>query len=174
MAITRTLGKPTLFITFTANPQWAEIAAELHPGEQPQHRPELIAIVFKLKLDALLKDIKQKKGIFGSAIGTVYTIEYQKRGLPHAHLLVFLHPQDIPASAEEVDEIVSAQLPLDDPELAAIVRRVLTHGPCGPGTNSPCMQDGRCTKGYPKDFCESTILRDDSYPTYARSNNGVK
>ena len=30
-------------------------------------------------------------GIFGRALARIYTIEFQKRGLPHMHLLIFLH-----------------------------------------------------------------------------------
>ena len=32
MALVRYFGKPTFFITFTANPKWVEIVRELHPG----------------------------------------------------------------------------------------------------------------------------------------------
>ena len=166
MAIVRTLGNPSLFVTFTANPDWSDITRELHPGEKPVDRPDLITIVFKLKLDALLKDIKEK-AIFGVAIGTVYTVEYQKRALPHAHILVFLHPQDIPRTPQQIDELVSAQL---DPRMAGLaetVKRMLVHGPCGPNhPSSPCMNHGRCTKRYPKAFCEATVAPEDSYPQY--------
>jgi len=47
--------------------------------------------VFNLKLDALLKDIKD--GVFGNviAIAKFWVIEFQKRGLPHVHILLILN-----------------------------------------------------------------------------------
>jgi hypothetical protein len=90
MAIVRHFSKPTFFITFTANPRWTEITQELLPSQQPADRPDIVARVFRLKLLELLTDLKN--GLFGPYAGHVYTIEYQKRGLPHYHLLLFLEP----------------------------------------------------------------------------------
>jgi hypothetical protein len=81
MATVRFFGKPTFFITFTANPRWPEIVRNLLPGQQPADRPELIARVFYRKLQVLITDLKE--GLFGPYAGHVCTIEYQKRGLPH-------------------------------------------------------------------------------------------
>jgi hypothetical protein len=74
MAIVRYFGKPTFFITFTANPRWPEIDGNLFPGQQLTDRPDLIARVFRLKVQELLIDLKN--GLFGSYAGHVYTIEY--------------------------------------------------------------------------------------------------
>ena len=89
MTLVPHFGKPSLFITFTANPKWAEIQEELFPGQTAGDRPDLVAKVFHLKLRDLLNQIKQKQ-VFGPWLGWVYTIEYQKRGLPHMHHLLFL------------------------------------------------------------------------------------
>ncbi|POS84024.1 hypothetical protein EPUL_003772 [Erysiphe pulchra] len=166
-------GKPSLFITFTANPSWPEILQNLEHSQTPDTRPDLLAIVFKLKLDPFLRDIKELD-IFGNCIGSMYTIEYQKRGLPHAHILLYLNQDDVPRCAEMVDELVRAHLLTDDPELASIFKKKPTHGPCGPEfPNAPCMRDGKCSKGYPKRWCENTVLAEDSYPEYTRPNNGT-
>ena len=63
MAVVRVLGKPTFFITFTANPRWTEIADELIAGQQPSDRPDLISRVFRLKCCELITDLKN--GLFG-------------------------------------------------------------------------------------------------------------
>jgi hypothetical protein len=89
MAIVRTLGKPDLFITFTCNPYWKEIIAALLPGQAPHDRPDIIARVFRLKLDQLIKDLKTNH-LFGVPVAHVHVIEFQKRGLPHAHILIIL------------------------------------------------------------------------------------
>ncbi|POS81884.1 hypothetical protein EPUL_005913, partial [Erysiphe pulchra] len=50
----------------------------------------------------------------------------------------------------------------------------MVHGPCGVNhPNSPCFRDGKCSKAYTKRWCEATILGENSYPEYARPNNGV-
>ena len=87
MAIVRKHGKPDLFLTFTCNPKWREITENLCPGDKPHHRGDLIARVFKLKLKAFLNDIL-KENIFGTPAADTMAIEFQKRGLPPAHILV--------------------------------------------------------------------------------------
>ena len=110
-------------------------------------------------------------------------IEFQKRGLPHAHILVILADDDRPSDSLEVDNIISAQLP-PDPEhfppdskersqavrLQAIVLKNMVHGPCGKlNPSSPCMEDGKCSKGFPKSYSEKTVVRSEStYPEYQR------
>jgi hypothetical protein len=42
-----------------------------------------------MKLDALLDDIKIGK-LFGPVNAILYSIEFQKRGLPHVHISVWL------------------------------------------------------------------------------------
>jgi hypothetical protein len=127
MAICRKFRKPDIFLTMTANPQWPKIQDNLlwevppQPGAQHQRRkqracdrPDIVARVFELKKQELLKDIR-KNGIFGKVVAMVHTIEFQKRGLPHMHLLIFLDQADKIHDAAHVDTIVSAQIP--DPEL---------------------------------------------------------
>ncbi len=60
---------------------------------QPWEDVDLIVRVFREKLKELLDDI-QHKGVLGSVKGIIWVIEYQKRGLPHAHILVILHNKD--------------------------------------------------------------------------------
>ena len=49
MAIVAHFGQPTFFITFTANPKWVEIEAELNPCETAADRPDLMSRVFHIK-----------------------------------------------------------------------------------------------------------------------------
>ena len=182
MAIVRHFGKPTLFITFTANPQWTELKQELFTGQTALERPDLMARVFHLKAADLLRQLK-KQQIFGRYLGCVWTIEYQKRGLPHMHLLLFLHPEDRFLDAARVDEIVSAEFPdpESDPtgELTGIVRSVMTHGPCGVhNPKAPCMSQAigggpaTCSKRYPRAFTDETLMQQDGYPVYRRRADG--
>ncbi|CEP11614.1 hypothetical protein, partial, partial [Parasitella parasitica] len=159
MALSRFFGKPTLFITFTANPKWKETTDELEPDQTAMDRPDIIARVFNLKCRELLDDIK-KKNIFGTYKAVVRTIEYQKRGLPHVHILLFLdNEKDRFDTSEKIDSIISAEIPDadTDKDLYNIVTKNMMHGPCGDiNPKSPCMVEDafgimKCSKGFPKD-----------------------
>jgi hypothetical protein len=46
------------------------------------------------------------------------------------------------------------------------------HGPCVPDLrNTPRLIDGKCTKHFPKPFCQQTTIDDDGYPIYRRRRN---
>jgi len=61
MAICRVYGPPDLFVTFTCNTKWREIADALRyePGQQPCDRSDLIVRVFHMKIDEFIDDIKE-------------------------------------------------------------------------------------------------------------------
>ncbi|XP_043243545.1 uncharacterized protein LOC122392568 [Amphibalanus amphitrite] len=174
MAIVRALGRPTYFITFTCNPDWPEIRAALLPGQDAQSRPDLVARVFGQKLRVLLDELT-KRGIFGRCVAILMVIEFQKRGLPHSHILLIVRQEDRPRTADDVDAVISAELP--DPtqsdqarRLHAIVVRSMVHRPCNTMRPAPaCIINGRCDKGFPKPYAAVTEWRDDSpYPVYRR------
>ena len=110
MAIVREYGKPDLFVTVTCNPNWPEITNELLPNQQASDRPDLISRVFKLKLKSITNDLFVK-GVLGKVIAHVHVIEFQKRGLPHAHILMILSPEDKPKTPEDFDKLVCAEIP---------------------------------------------------------------
>ena len=67
--------------------------------------------------------------------------------------------------------IISAELPNpdEDKELFDIVKTKMIHGPCGSfNPRSPCMEDGKCTKKYPRAFIQETQTGTDGYPLYKR------
>jgi hypothetical protein len=73
------------------------------------------------------------------------------------------------------DSLISAEIPDEevDPELFQTVTKTMVHGPCGVlNPNSVCMDEGKCTKEYPKDFHRKTLLADNGYPHYRRRDNG--
>ncbi|XP_013617380.1 PREDICTED: uncharacterized protein LOC106323876 [Brassica oleracea var. oleracea] len=161
-AICREFGNPDLFITMTANPNWSEIKEHIgkYSGDSPNDRPDIECRVFKMKHDQLLKDFKA--GTFFKPYTTALNrIEFQKRGLPHAHILLWLGNSTRTPSAEEVDEIISAELPNkeEDPAAYDLVTKHMTHGPCGLfNPKSPCMKNIVCTKKYPRPYNENTSI----------------
>ena len=163
MSCFRTYGKPDLFITFTTNPMWPEILNELKEFESPNDRPYLISRVFNLKLKALCDDLLNKH-ILGVTVAHIYVIEWQKRGLPHAHILICLSEQDKIKTIDDINDLVSAQIPDSTIHKLAYetVSKCLMHGPCGPSfPNAPCMKDGKCSKHFPKEFAAETVLLND-------------
>ena len=167
-------------ISQTCNQNWNEITTELREGETVQGRPDLVARVFKQKKDQLIKDIRSGK-VLGKVPAMLWVIEFQKRELPHVHILVILTDDDRVQTSTDIDNVIYAQLPPDpeifpvgSPEkeqairLENIVLKNMVHGPCGKeNPSSPCMEGGKCSKNYPKPFCEKTVLDpDNTYPEY--------
>ncbi|CAM4810669.1 unnamed protein product [Rotaria magnacalcarata] len=175
MGIVRKCGKPDLFITFACNPRWKEIEEQLFPSQTPSDRPDLIARVFKLKLKQLIDDIVRNH-IFERRVAHLFVIEFHKRGLSHCHMLIILASESKPRDSNSVARIVSSEIPDADqnPQLYEMVKSHMIHGPCGvPNKNSSCMEDGKCTEEFPKEFRNETAPNKDGYRRYRRRDNGV-
>ena len=98
MAIVRKVGKGhgcDYFLTMTANADWTEIKSSLFRDangtllQTAADRPDLMARVFKMKMDAMLADVFEHQ-ILGKVAAYAWTLEYQKRGMPHIHLLLIM------------------------------------------------------------------------------------
>ncbi|XP_072084297.1 uncharacterized protein [Arachis hypogaea] len=49
----------------------------------------------------------------------------------------------------------------------------MVHGPCDPyNKNSPCMKNGSCSKFYPKEFRQRTLIDEVGFSKYRRTYNG--
>ncbi|XP_028789423.1 uncharacterized protein LOC114745432 [Neltuma alba] len=175
MAICRSIGYPDIFLTFTCNPAWPEIQRFCSKNSlKPSDRPDILCRVFKMKLQTLMKILREQK-IFGEVRAEIYTIEFQKRGLPHAHILLFLSPEDKMKDVNAIDRVICAEIPDydSDPILHELVKKYMLHGPCGTSNpKSPCMKDKKCSKYFPKKFIGHTMVDDEGYPTYRRRDNG--
>ena len=104
----------------------------------------------------------------------VYTVEFQKRGLPHAHVCLFLHKDDKIPSADQIDKYISAEIPDkdEDPDLYKLVSDFMMHGPCGEDEpKQVCMDEGRCTKHFPKKFTQRSSVDAEGYPVYRRRDD---
>ena len=164
MVIARTFGKPDIFYTMTANPNWPDLQEQLFleapPGVGANHQrrmqkasdcPDIVTRVFELKKNVALKDIQSE--VFGRVEALLWTVEFQKRGLPHMHALIFLDANDKILDANQVDNIVSTQIPDPDvdPLLYETVTTCMLHGPCRTAKlKAPCMVDKKCSKHYPQ------------------------
>lgn len=96
----------------------------------------------------------------------MYSVEWQKRGLPHLHLLIWL---DDYLSTDQLDDLISAEIPDEsDPDLLRIVKSTMIHGPCNADQNAPCKRDGSCRFKYPHRFVDATTADQNGYPLYRR------
>ena len=132
MAICGKHGKPTFFLTFTCNPKWQEITNNIPDYQTASDRPDIVARVFNQKKKELVHDI-EKRQVLGYATARIHVIEFQKRGLPHCHMLIWIEKHDAPQSAEEIDTTICAEIPdkATNPRLHNIVMSHMIHGPCG-------------------------------------------
>ena len=185
MAIVRDRGRPSFFITFTCNPKWAEIVACLQPGQTADHRPDVVSRVFHAKYKALLQDLTVNM-VLGPVCAHLSVIEFQKRGLPHAHILLILHSYARLFAASDVDDAICAEVPTvvgcetASAEYAArlqlqkLVCMHMLHNDCASSTKRcPCHKsypsDTSCTKGFPKSYSDTTVWSADTvYPQYRR------
>ena len=117
-------GNLMFFITMTCNSNWPEIQSQLHPGQDFTDIPVVVVWVFKHKLALLLQILKSMFPQAGWLLYCIHSIEFQKCGLPHTHILVkyasdCIHPDDI-------NSIVSAEVP-DDLNDALLVNTFMCH-----------------------------------------------
>ncbi|KAK0427397.1 hypothetical protein QR680_010208 [Steinernema hermaphroditum] len=209
VTLSNKLGKPDLFITFTASSRWQEIKENIPPGETWADHPFLVAEIFKKKLHEFLKDVcgtwkketpKQKAeriaakkhkvlrgGMFGDVAWYVYSVEFQQRGMPHAHIVISLAGDPKTKVAQKIDEICQAELPVlpseGDPEyrrikrLRDIVEELMMHSPCENNNTAYCRQHTKrhwrtCSKRFPKPFRNFSSLLEDDYALLRRPDNG--
>src|SRR5688572_27338969 len=97
----------------------------------------------------MMKDVKN--GVFGPIIGHCYTIKFQKHGLSHAHILIWM--ENKLEHNDHIDLIVCSEIP--DPhlqtDLYSKVKQHMMHGPCSTSNpNCPCMDkiSACCLKCY--------------------------
>jgi len=85
-----------------------------------------------MKLQQLLDDIRSGS-IFGPILAILYSIEFQKRGLPHVHILVWIEKKGNEITTEIIDSWISAEIPNPtiDPLGYILVSEHMMHGPCG-------------------------------------------
>lgn len=62
------MGRPHTFITLTTNTEWREIKEAIPAGDSAYRHPEIVARVFKLKLQKFLKNLHDGKYFHGEKI----------------------------------------------------------------------------------------------------------
>ena len=137
-------------------------------------RPELINRVFRKRLLNFVDKLK-KYGYMGRSVAEVYVIEFQKRGLPHAHILLWFAQEDKPRCADDVAKLCTAEVPDPSlhPRLYQLVRDHMIHTPCDPNDEAydektahtlKCRNHkGQCSKGFPYKHNPVPTMPEDTY-----------
>lgn len=63
-----------------------------------------------MKLEELLDDIRLGT-IFGHVVAILYSIEFQKRGLPHVQIITWIDKNENEITLEKIDKWISAEIP---------------------------------------------------------------
>ena len=173
----------------TCNPMWREIQEALLPGQSWTDRPDLVCRVFKLKQQEMIRDLhkgalfKTKDGLPWKCKYIIAVVEFQKRGLPHAHILFRFAGEeaDMPKRGEDVDRIISACMPVvaegheagctcDAHRCRDLVQQHMLHK-CSANACFPRDGPRVCRRRFPKptDVMETTT-DDSGYPVYKRTH----
>ncbi|KAG7465590.1 hypothetical protein JOB18_040958 [Solea senegalensis] len=198
-AMARQLGKPTFFLTFSAaEMRWPEVieGIKAQQGEGVhfseldwnakcdilRSNPVTVMRMFEKRVDALMTSlIMSPAQPIGEVMDYFYRVEFQARGSPHIHMLVWI--KDAPVLGECMDEdvyrfvdrYISCEKPDPDvdPELLKIVSEVQVHS----RNHSKSCKKGNveCRFGFPKLPMDRTILTYDTpSPEEEDDNDGGK
>ena len=122
--------------------------------------PVTAARHFHHKLQSLFTDvILSDAAPLGKITNYFYRIEFQQRGSPHAHAILWVEEAPQPDSdtkkiCEFVDEYVSATIPVEDDNLQNLVTELQRHS-----CSASCKKRGNsCRFNFPRPPSEETIL----------------
>nr|XP_039258260.1 uncharacterized protein LOC120334820 [Styela clava] len=180
LAMIRQIGIPTFFFTLSAaDMRWPDLISSIARQygsiltdddvvklsfEQRsmwlRSNPVTAARHFHYRLECLYKDVLLSPAQpLGHIIDYVIRIEFQARGSPHAHMLLWV--DKAPKLGIQTDEEVCAfiskhvacSFPVDDLPLRALVQDLQTHS-----HSSYCRKSGGCRFNYPKPPSEKVII----------------
>ena len=184
-ALIRQLGIPTFFVTFSAaDRRWSEITNAIltHLGRQPmtqeQHmnmtweehcriimeNPVIATIMFYNRVKTFISDvIRSPANPIGEVVDFYYRTEFQQRGWPHIHMVVWVKNAPIldENTDEEVtnfaDKYISCEIPPEtDTELHDIVCSVQTHSQTH---TKSCRKTGKtCRFNFPRPPSNRTFI----------------
>lgn len=90
IAASNKFGHPDLFITMTCNLNWEEIQTALLDGHKAEDRPDISCLLFPVKRRVVMKYIISDNP-FSVTIARIRVVEFQKRGFPHADIIILLN-----------------------------------------------------------------------------------
>ena len=171
LTIASNLGNPTFFITMTCNSDWPEIKMRLRAGQDFSDIPSDVVRVFKQKLTLLEQSLKTMFPHVGRVLYMIHSIEFQKRGLPHAHILCKFEREC--TNPCHIDSVISAEMPSNADNRNLIEKFMIHHHPSLESNRSQycqCIRDGRrvCRFGYLQPLQTNTTIDSEGRVHYHR------
>jgi Helitron helicase-like domain at N-terminus len=121
-ALQKAIGSITLFITYTTNPTWTAISSELLHGQNASDHLDVVICVFQPNLSLFMKDLSK---FMGPILYHIRITEFQKRGLPHAHIALAL--KNVPQTAAQISSFLTAEVPHQPGPLRDAVLKHMIH-----------------------------------------------
>lgn len=189
IAMVRTLGPPTWFLTFSCNDlNWSDMLKALLIADGGnvenaeslsfperlnlvQKHPVVVARQFTLRVNALMRFLKTNNDCLGGPIEDFwYRVEFQNRGSPHLHMLVWCRnvPEfSTPEGIAVIEKVVSCSLNPSDSTLRKLVEDLQIHKHTA--TCKKNRQADGCRFDFPKRVSDHTVCLG---PDEALANNG--
>jgi hypothetical protein len=195
LTIVSEFNRPTLFVTLTCNPLWPEIQKQLLPGQCAFNRPDIVCPVFHERLRAFLKNMREGKYfddidedgdivVRRIVIYELRVIEYQHRGLPHAHIVLNLETFQIPITQIfvcngliNISHVNSLSLMNSHRKVIEIMLLWLKHmtHTCSNAVNGCKDERGHCKKGFMDTTTRSSSSFDErGYVQYKRRQEDLR
>ena len=102
-----------------------------------------------------------KEKVLGDPAALISSKKFQKKGLPHVHILIILKERI--RDPKVLEDLIWAQLPEEDnhPRLLKKFKKCMVLGPCKgatPSRNRPCSDIGnkKCRRGFHEPYCHRT------------------
>ena len=185
-AMIRQLGVPTWFCSFSAaDARWIDLLhylADYHKMPRKskytwnetnfllKSNPVMVARIFDRRFRAFMKElILSKCQALGEVSDYFYRVEFQKRGSPHIHMVVWIKnaPKYGENSEEQVvkfiDKYISCEMPEEkkDPILYEIINKVQTHSKLH---SKSCKRRNKiCRFLFPKPISRQTFIVNEQY-----------
>ena len=170
LAMVRSLGPPTFFLTLSANDNWPETKAMLKLHKQHfynnidtvQGDPLMASLAFQQRWSVLLKEILKKEAPLGKINEFFIRVEFQARGAPHLHIFLWTETGISleTATSNEIiallDKTICTQLPDEnkDKDLHRLVHTLQVHKHSFTCRKGVCL----CRFNFPKPVCKQTKL----------------
>ncbi|KAK4702244.1 ATP-dependent DNA helicase PIF1, partial [Phenoliferia sp. Uapishka_3] len=157
LALARKFGRGHFLITLTCNPDWPELQEMLRsPSRNANLDPVVTNRIFHERLKAAVAWIKKH---LGKMAYMVRVVEFHKRGLPHAHIIIRVSPE---CPFEDIDKVVSAELPDHPGPLRDAYLKHMQHSKShlmsAKEKYSRCNKNGRCIYGFPHPVRPRTVI----------------
>lgn len=159
LAMVKTLGPPTFFVTLSCNDNSPQLQALLENGAI-KNDPLMAALAFQKRSSSLLKNVLKKRKPLGCVLEYFSRVEFQARGSPHMHIFIWsdlgfdFSDVDTEQILNVINKTICTKLPDNktDSDMHELVKLLQVH------KHSFTCRKGRkeCRFDFPRRLCKKT------------------